>query len=126
MFKKKLLQSSDVLEDVPKHLVLEYFHPIEGRKFGPATIKSLEKNIDTETLSRLMPRVEYHNSLYVDVKPGDRYSLTYLPGEGTTLKLNGVEQGTIEGADFAAAIFSIWLGPQPLDRSFKRSLLGMK
>jgi chalcone isomerase-like protein len=73
-----------------------------------------------------MPRIEYHNSLYVDVKPGDRYSLTYVPGQGTKLRLNGVERGTIEGADFAAAIFSIWLGAKPMDNKFKRSLLGMR
>jgi Chalcone isomerase-like len=118
--------SAEVLSDVPKHLVLEYFHSIEGHKFGPATIASLKKNFDTETLDELMPRIEYHNSLYVDVKPGDRYSLTYVPGQGTKLRLNGVERGTIEGADFAAAIFSIWLGAKPMDNKFKRSLLGMR
>ena len=79
-----------------------------------------------ETLERLRPRIDYHNSLYVDVQPGDRYSLTYIPGKGTVLALNDKPIGTIEGADFAAAIFSIWLGAKPMDTKFKRSLLGMR
>jgi hypothetical protein len=30
----------------------------------------------------------------------------------------------VEGVDFAAAAFSIWLGDSPLDRELKRKLLG--
>ena len=60
------------------------------------------------------------------MNPGDRYSLTYIPGKGTTLSLNGVPKGTVDGADFAAALFSIWLGPNPIDSNFKQALLGKK
>ena len=63
-------------------------------------------------------------ALAVDVEPGDRYTLTYIPGEGTELALNGVPRGTIAGADFAAAIFTLWLGDKPIDERFKQSLLG--
>jgi hypothetical protein len=116
--------SSAVLTDIPKHLVIEYFHAIDGEAFGPAAIKTMEKNIDAETLARLKPKIEYHNSLYKDVKPGDRYSLTYLPGQGTTLRLNGEILGTVEGSDFAEAMFSVWLGPEPIGDDFKRAILG--
>lgn len=124
LYLPETVPSDEVLADVPKHLELEYFHAIKGKDFGPATIKSLGKNLDAAGLAALMPRVEYHNSLYVNVNPGDRYSLTYLPGKGTTLRLNGQELGTIEGADFAAAIFSIWLGAKPMSADFKNALLG--
>jgi hypothetical protein len=56
------------------------------------------------------------------VKPGDRYALTYVPGVGTELALNGTTLGTVEGADFAAAVFAIWLGPQAIDESLKTQL----
>ena len=60
-----------------------------------------------------------------DVQKGDRYALTYVPGAGTTLALNGRPLGTIEGADFAAALFTIWLGTKdPMDASFRLALLG--
>jgi hypothetical protein len=114
----------DVLADRAKRIELEYFRSIKGEDFGPATNKSIAKNVDSKTFDRLRPRIDYHNSLYEDVRPGDRYSLTYVPGKGTELARNGEPKGLIEGADFAAAVFSIWLGPKPISDSFKRQILG--
>jgi hypothetical protein len=114
-----------VLEDSPKRLEVEYFVALKGEDFGPATDKGLSRNISAEKIDRLRARIDHHNSLYVDVRPGDRYALTYLPGHGTELSLNGRPLGVIEGADFASAIFSLWLGKKPFDRRFKQALLGM-
>ena len=113
------------LSDVPKRLEVEYFRSIAADDFGPATNKKISENIDPQTYQRLQPRIEYHNSLYQDVQPGDRYSLTYIPGKGTELALNGEPKGVIEGADFAAALFSIWLGPKPISESLKKGLLDL-
>ncbi|MGD2184488.1 MAG: chalcone isomerase family protein [Desulfobacterales bacterium] len=85
----------------------------------------MSENVDPQTYERLRPRIEYHNSLYQDVQPGDRYSLTYIPGRGTELALNGESKGVVEGADFAAALFSIWLGPRPISGTFKKELLDL-
>ncbi len=113
------------MSDTAKRIELEYFRSIKGKDFGPATDKSIAKNVDSATYDRLRPRIDYHNSLYTDVQPGDRYSLTYIPGRGTELALNGEPKGLIEGADFAAAVFSIWLGPKPINKSFKKQILGL-
>jgi len=115
----------EVLSDKAKRIELEYLRAIKGKDFGPATNKSIAKNVDETTYERLRPRIDYHNSLYEDVQPGDRYSLTYIPGRGTELALNGEPKGTIEGADFAEAVFSIWLGPKPINDSFKKQILGL-
>jgi hypothetical protein len=115
----------EALSDRAKRIELQYKRPIKGKDFGPATDKSIAKNIDPATVKRLRPRIDYHNSLYEDVQPGDRYALTYIPGRGTELALNGVPKGVIEGADFAAAIFSIWLGPKPINQAFKKQILGL-
>ena len=115
---------NDALADTAKRIELEYFRSIKGKDFGPATNKSIAKNVDSNTFERLSSRIDYHNSLYEDVQPGDRYSLTYVPGKGTELSLNGEPKGLIEGADFAAAVFSIWLGPKPISKSFKQQILG--
>ena len=114
----------DALSNTAKRIELEYFRAIKGKDFGPATNKSIAKNVDASTFDRLRPQIALHNSLYEDVKPGDRYSLTYIPGKGTELALNGEPKGLIEGADFAAAVFAIWLGPNPMKDSFRNQLLG--
>ncbi len=111
------------LEDVAKRIELEYLRPFKGEDFGPATDRGIAANVDSQTMADLKDRIDYHNSLYEDIQPGDRYALTYIPGKGTELARNGNLKGKIEGADFAAAIFSIWLGPKPASASFKKQLL---
>jgi len=115
----------EALSNRAKRIEIEYKRSIKGKDFGPATDKSFAKNVDAATLKRLRPQIDYHNSLYEDVKPGDRYSLTYIPDRGTELALNGNPKGLIEGADFAAAVFSIWLGSKPINKSFKKQILGI-
>jgi hypothetical protein len=115
----------DALADNAKRIEIEYLRPIDGEDFGPATNKVLSRNVDSKTFQRLRPRIDYHNSLYEDVQPGDRYSLTYIPGIGTELALNDKPKGIIEGADFGSAVHSMWLGPRPMSESFKKQILGL-
>jgi hypothetical protein len=113
----------DALGDVPKRLELSYFWSISGADFGKAGDQILARNVDAQTLRALRPRLDRINALYRDVKPGDRYSLTYVPGSGTELALNGTRLGVIDGADFAAAYFRIWLGDTPIDTRLRDQLL---
>lgn len=115
---------ADALSDVPKHLVLEYRVAIKAEGFAKATTLYIQKNVDQESFDRLKPKIDAFNALYRDVIPRDRYALTYTPGYGTELTLNGILQGVIPGKDFAFALFSVWLGAHPIDTDFRDALLG--
>lgn len=91
-----------------------------------AALAGMRRNVDATTLDGLRTRQAQFAALFVDVRPGDRYALTCLPGGGTEPSLNGHALGTIPGADFAAALFAIWLGAQPLDGDLKRALLAAR
>jgi hypothetical protein len=114
---------SAVLDDVPKRMEFSYFWSIPGKEFGKAGEKILARNVDEKTLERLRDRLDRIDRAYRDIRPGDRYALTYVPGRGTELSYNGVPLTVIEGADFAAAYFSIWLGEKPIDDGLKKELL---
>jgi hypothetical protein len=116
--------AADVFEDVPKRLEIEYFHPIEAEAFVNVTVERVRLNVSPEDFERLGPRIDQLSRLYLDVSPGDRYALTYIPGSGTELSLNGRALGTVPGADLSRALFSIWLGQAPVDDALKQSLLG--
>jgi hypothetical protein len=118
------VRSEDALTDVPKHLEIEYFHPIVAQDFAKATRASISQNTSLMTYQGLRPKIDALNALYRDIAPGDRYALTYIPGQGTTLSWNGQPLGTVAGREFAAALFGIWLGSNPLDRNLKDLLLG--
>lgn len=115
----------DPLADIPKRLELEYFRTIKAKDFVALTNTWIARNTDAETFARLQPHIDQFNALYKDVRPGDRYAITYQPGKGTALSLNGNVQGVVEGAEFARALFSIWLGPKPVSESLKLVLLHM-
>lgn len=116
--------AEQALAEVPRRLEIEYFRPIAARDFGPATEAGVARNASLAAFARLRPAIEALNALYRDVKPGDRYALAYAPGAGTTLSLNGLPLGTVPGSEFAAALFAIWLGDNPLDPRLKAALRG--
>jgi hypothetical protein len=115
--------SGHVLKPVAKQLVLEYFHHIKGEDFAKATRKKIADNVSADQANVLRSRIDNLAALYRDVKPGDRYALTYVPGEGTMLSLNGEPLGSIPGDDFSRAVFAIWLGANPIDQKFRDQLL---
>ena len=124
LYLKQGVPAEHALSDTPKRLEIHYFKSIKAEDFALSTRDMIAKNVNSETLKRLQPHIDEINALYEDVRPGDRYSLTYVVGKGTELALNGKPKGVIAGSDFASAMFSIWLGLRPLDKSLKESLLG--
>ncbi len=113
----------DVLADIPKRLEISYLVSIPGPDFGKGAEAVLERNNTPDELARLRSRIDKLNAVYRDVKPGDRYALTYVPGQGTELSYNGTPLITIEGDDFAAAYFGIWLGKDPIDLEMRSRLI---
>lgn len=123
LYLEKGATTGEALDDVGKRIEIEYFWALKGVDISKAADEVLAKNLSAKQIQRLRPRIDRMNRLYVDVKPGDRYTLTYLPGAGTTLSLNGKTLGVVPGKDFASAYFTIWLGRQPMDVPLRDQLL---
>jgi len=59
------------------------------------------------------------------IEKGKELVLTYVPGEGTQVEVNGKVKGTLPGKPTADAILSTWIGPKPdPGEDFKKALLG--
>lgn len=114
----------DALTDIPKTLEIEYFHKIRADQFASLTVKGVKANTPPAEFARVEARLGDFVAAYRSVQPGDRYSLTFLPGDGTTLALNGKTVIHIPGDDFARAIYSVWLGKKPVTEGLKAGLLG--
>lgn len=74
-------------------------------------------------LAPIQDQMERFLSKLPAVRRGDVMSITYVPGEGTTLRINNKARITIDDKAFAEAIFSVWLGPRPIDRYVQKHLL---
>ncbi|MBP1728717.1 MAG: hypothetical protein H6Q56_1090 [Deltaproteobacteria bacterium] len=123
LYLPEAVKTEDVLSDVPKRLEISYLVSIKGSDFDKGAAPVLKRNQSPAELAKLQGRIDRINAAYKDVKSGDRYSLTYLPGRGTELALNGTSLIVIEGADFAASYLGIWLGREPIYEKLKRDLL---
>lgn len=56
--------------------------------------------------------------------PGSWIAFNYLPGRGTVFVYNGQQSQPIAGDALYQALLKQWLGPRPISREFKRSVLG--
>jgi len=113
-----------VLErQVPKRLELVYARKVPRDAFIQAGEAVLARTLAPPELSRIRPALDTLHRHYRDVGDGDRYTLTYVPGRGTTLDLNGSPLVTLNDPAFAAAYFAIWLGPAPIDDGLREALL---
>ena len=116
--------TAEVLTDVPKRLEINYLRNISAADLVAAGDDALRRQVAPETLAALQPRIDEINGWYRDVKAGDRYTLTYVPGHGSELALNGTALGVIPGADFASAYFGIWLDPRTDYKDFQARITG--
>lgn len=113
----------DWTEEVPKRLELSYFRNFKAEDFSNSSDKLLRKSLSAVVYQALEERLQQFYKLFLDIKPGDRYSLTYRLGTGTELRLNGKLLGVAPGSHFAVAYFGIWIGPQPINKTFRDRLL---
>ncbi len=115
--------STVISSDQVKRMHLSILRSLDRSKITEAISEGFEKNSKAE-LPALKPRLDRLNAMIPNVEKGDRILLTYVPGEGTKVEVKGAQKGTIEGKDFADALFAVWLGANPVQPDLKRGLLG--
>lgn len=116
--------SNRIFADIPTRLQLNYHRGFSAEDIVKGGNSMLARNVAAATLDKINDRLALINRTYRDVKPGDSYTLTYVPSIGTTLRLNGSRLVTIPGHDFAVAYFRIWLGDDPISPALRDRLLG--
>lgn len=119
------ISPQEVLSDVPKRIEVSYFVHIPGIKLTRYTKDLMQKNISASEYRGLSDELKLMQEYFVDLNPGDRYALTYIPDVGTRFEHNGRLVGIIKGELFAKAVFSVWLGERPMDLSVKNKILGL-
>jgi len=115
----------DLLDNCPKRIEVEYFVNIPGEKLNNFTIEVMKNNVSEFELGSLKEKIREMGKYFVDLKPGDRFSLTYIPSVGTKFVHNGHLVGIIKGGEFAKALFSVWIGKRPFDDRLKEQVLGL-
>jgi hypothetical protein len=115
--------SALISSEQTKQMQLSILRSLGGSKITEAISEGFDRNSKAQ-MGALKARLERFNAMFPDVEKGDVILMTYIPGRGTGVSVKGVEKGTIEGKDFADALFAVWLGPDPVQEDLKKALLG--
>lgn len=118
--------ANKVLTDTgAKRMVMHFLYDeVSREKLVNAWNEGFEENLSETQLQRVSSRIEQFNDLFTAVVTDDVIVLDFIPGIGTRMMLNDVEQGVIQGDDFNRALLSIWLGQEPVTDELKNALLG--
>lgn len=116
---------AEILEaDGAKRIVMHFLtNKATKDRMDEAWVEGFEAN-SPAIYPAIADRVSEFIGLFGDMKDGDEVVLTYQPGSGTTVELNGRQLGEIAGDDFGRALLEVWLGDHPPSDDLKAGLLG--
>ena len=109
--------------DAPKRIVMHFVRSVSKSQIVDAFSESLEDN-SPDAKQTIKADIDQFFGALDSVKDGDEIFLTYFPGTGTTVTIDGKQKLTIAAPAFAPVLFSVWLGPKPPSQDLKAGLLG--
>lgn len=122
LYKPQDIPINMILTNVPKRLEYYFFVDMEAKDFQTTGYQLMAQNIGEERAMSLTSELKALNALYQDVKAGQRYTFTFLPGKGLEMALDGKVLGVVPGDEFGSAYLSIWLGPNPVSKSLQEGM----
>ena len=99
------------MRNVGHHQILDVFHEAFQQE-SPGQAAPLSQELE-----------KFH-AVMEDVKQGQDLTISYVPGQGTTLRAPTGSWATVPGKGFADAVLRTWLGRKPADPELKERLLG--
>lgn len=101
--------------DFPKEIHLRLVRDVSASQMQEAIRDALEKADKART--------DQFVSYFGDIKNGEEYVLRWAPGGTLETIAKGTAKGPIADKNFAAAVFGIWLGDEPIQDDIKRDLV---
>lgn len=112
-----------------KRVVVTFLRDIDNKEFSKQFIRGLEDNLEKSDRAKVlanMPRMGQLFNDFKNFKPGDSFSIDWLPGVGTVISVKGKPWGEpFKDPEFFNALLRIWLGPNPPTWQIKEALLGI-
>lgn len=113
-----------VSADQPRRMVMHFVYDVGKDKMAEAWAEGLEANVPNAT-AEVKKNFGQLSAWMEDVKEGQQIVMTYVPGTGTIVQVNGKTKGTLAGKATNDAILATWIGPKPgPGADFKKAVLG--
>lgn len=110
--------------DTARRQVLHFLYDVDKGKMAEAWEEGLEDNTPNAGAD-VKAAFKNLSAWMEDMKEGQEIVMTYVPGTGTTVMVNGKNKGTLPGKAVNDAILSTWIGAKPgPGNDFKKAILG--
>ena len=110
--------------DAPRRMVMHFVFSVGKDKIADAWEEGLRDNTPNAS-PEVKANFKTLASWMEDIKNGQQVVLTYMPGTGTIVDVNGHAKGTLAGKATADAILATWIGAKPgPGGDFKKKVLG--
>jgi hypothetical protein len=97
---------------------------ITSERMEESTREGFEKSTEGN-IGPIKDKIEQLISVFKEeIKINDIYDLVYVPGKGVEIYKNATFHSFTEGLPFKRALFGIWLGDNPVQKSLKKEMLG--
>jgi hypothetical protein len=113
-----------IATDASRQMVMHFLYSVSKSQMADAWEEGLEDNTPNAS-AEVKTAFKTLQSWMEDVPKGNKIVLTYVPGVGTTVEVNGKSKGTLGGKAVSDAILNTWIGPDPAPgEDFKKAVLG--
>ena len=110
--------------DAPRRMVMHFLYGVRKDQMADAWEEGLRDNTPNAS-AEVKANFRTLESWMEDIKEGNELVLTYVPGTGTTVVVNGHAKGTLSGKATSDAILASWVGAKPgPGGDFKKAVLG--
>lgn len=110
--------------DTARKMVMHFVYDVDKGKIAEAWTDGLKDNVPNAS-AEVKSNFNQLSAWMEDVKEGQEIVMTYIPGTGTSVTVNGKAKGTLAGKATADAILATWIGPKPgPGKDFKNAVLG--
>jgi hypothetical protein len=111
-------------DDAPRRMEMHFLRNVDKKKICDAWDDGLKDNTP-DASAEVKAQFTELCTMMDDIKDDQAFVFTYVPGEGTTVSVAGVEKGKIGDKGFSDAMLRTWIGPKPgPGNGFKKNLLG--
>jgi hypothetical protein len=124
--KQKSADAVDIVAaDEPMTIRMHFIHDgVSSQKLIEAWNEGFA-NATGGATAPLQAEIDQFNGFFRETaSTGDVYDIIYTPEQGVRVYVKGQLQGLIRGLPFKQAVFAIWLGEKPADKSLKAGMLG--
>lgn len=110
--------------DTPRRMVMHFLYSVNKDQMCDAWKEGLEQNTPKAS-AEVKKDFSTLCSWMEPIPKGHELVLTYVPGTGTQVEVNGKVKGILAGKPTADAILGTWIGPDPgPGADFKKAVLG--